>query len=183
MFVFQQRQLLLDIPDLSAVTVLGSFRPDAVEKFKSEEGPYKLGNFRFEVHLTPTTLEGDREEGAILLHLDGSIYESDLEEIEDLFDLIYAYYQLPLRDEVIDALFELPDTSFQISMERFIHIMKRAGANKTMIAKAAGVDPITIDSWVAGDCSLDLSELSKLEKAFPLLPWDLIVFCYNNNAV
>lgn len=54
-------------------------------------------------------------------------------------------------------------------------LLKRAGANRERIASAAGVDRVTIDSWIAGDTAMDLSELKKIENAYPLLPWDLIV--------
>ena len=61
-----------------------------------------------------------------------------------------------------------------------IHLLRRTGANDRIIAQSAGVDAAGIDDWEDGNVPLDVQSLGKLEKAWPLLPWELIVSCFQN---
>ena len=176
MYVYQQRDALLNIQNLTAVTITGSLSEDTLGRIERDPGSWQFGGHILEPVLIESTEDSGRALGAVRINLEGNLYDEDLTAWDGLFDVVCGYYQMPLRDGTIRALFGAGEAPVYRAVD-VIHLLRRTGANDRIIAQSAGVDAAGIDDWEDGNVPLDVQSLGKLEKAWPLLPWELIVSC------
>jgi len=183
MFVYQQREKLLDIKDLAAITVIGAIGPNWLARFEQEDSPFLVGNLAILPYVVESSKTDDGfAQGAVRVSVSGAIYEEDLETLASMFDTVYAYYQMPLQNQVIEELLAGPGgRPVQFNVSGLIHQLRRAGADKKRIEKAAGVDSATVDSWISGNAEITIDQLHALINAWPLLPWEYLLMHYEDS--
>lgn len=181
MYIYQQRDTLLNLQNLTAITITGRFAVKTVNRIEAEPGTWQMEG----MILTPRLVQGDFAEGkclgAVRVNLEGSIFEETLSMLDSLFDEIYGYYQLLLQNQMVDALLDTSAAPVSFDVEEILKMLRRTGDSDRLIENQLGITSATVDDWEDGNVALDAASLAGMVNGWPLMPWDYLIGHFHNN--